>query len=56
MWMVERKQKGIEPPQVLSSNMVPPSLQGIVSGVDLQTQVVSCENIAVYLRLIQWHS
>lgn len=28
MWMVERKKVGIEPPHVLSSNMVPPSLRG----------------------------
>lgn len=39
MWMVERKQKGIEPPQVLTANMVPPSMRSIVSGVDLQPQV-----------------
>ncbi|XP_050327622.1 epidermal growth factor receptor substrate 15-like 1 isoform X3 [Bactrocera neohumeralis] len=38
MWMVERKQKGIEPPQVLTANMVPPSMRSIVSGVDLQPQ------------------
>ncbi|XP_067631425.1 epidermal growth factor receptor substrate 15-like 1 isoform X2 [Eurosta solidaginis] len=38
MWMVERKQKGIEPPQVLTSNMVPPSMRSTVSGVDLQPQ------------------
>lgn len=36
MWMVERKQKGIDPPQVLTANMVPPSMRGIVSGVDVQ--------------------
>lgn len=41
MWMVERKQKGIEPPQVLTANMVPPCMRGIISGVDLQPQVVS---------------
>ncbi|XP_075167068.1 epidermal growth factor receptor pathway substrate 15 isoform X3 [Haematobia irritans] len=38
MWMVERKQKGIDPPQVLTANMVPPSMRGIVSGVDVQAQ------------------
>ncbi|XP_058976440.1 epidermal growth factor receptor substrate 15-like 1 isoform X3 [Musca domestica] len=38
MWMVERKQKGIDPPQVLTANMVPPSMRGIVSGVDIQPQ------------------
>ncbi|XP_036330466.1 epidermal growth factor receptor substrate 15-like 1 isoform X2 [Rhagoletis pomonella] len=38
MWMVERKQKGIEPPQVLTANMVPPSMRSTVSGVDLQPQ------------------
>ncbi|KAI8127293.1 hypothetical protein FF38_11522 [Lucilia cuprina] len=36
MWMVERKQRGIDPPQVLTANMVPPSMRGIVSGVDVQ--------------------
>ncbi|XP_065366917.1 epidermal growth factor receptor substrate 15-like 1 isoform X2 [Calliphora vicina] len=36
MWMVERKQKGIDPPQVLTANMVPPSMRGIVTGVDVQ--------------------
>lgn len=39
MWMVERKQKGIDPPQVLTANMVPPSMRAIVSGVDIQAQV-----------------
>ncbi|XP_055921879.1 epidermal growth factor receptor substrate 15-like 1 isoform X2 [Eupeodes corollae] len=38
MWMVERKQKGIEPPQVLTANMVPPSMRGIVQGVDITPQ------------------
>ncbi|XP_054736825.1 epidermal growth factor receptor substrate 15-like 1 isoform X1 [Anastrepha obliqua] len=38
MWMVERKQKNIEPPQVLTANMVPPSMRSTVSGVDLQPQ------------------
>lgn len=39
MWMVERKQKGIDPPQVLTASMVPPSMRGIVSGVDITPQV-----------------
>ncbi|KAL9920789.1 epidermal growth factor receptor pathway substrate 15 isoform 1-T1 [Glossina fuscipes fuscipes] len=38
MWLVERKQKGIDPPQVLTANMVPPSMRAIVAGVDLQPQ------------------
>lgn len=40
MWLVERKQKGIDPPQVLTANMVPPSMRAIVAGVDLQPQVL----------------
>lgn len=40
MWLVERKQNNIDPPQVLTANMVPPSMRGIVMGVDLQPQVI----------------
>ncbi|XP_037951924.1 epidermal growth factor receptor substrate 15-like 1 isoform X2 [Teleopsis dalmanni] len=39
MWMVERKQNGIDPPQVLTAAMVPPSMRAIVSGVDVQPQL-----------------
>ncbi|XP_034476411.1 epidermal growth factor receptor substrate 15-like 1 isoform X2 [Drosophila innubila] len=38
MWLVERKQRGVDPPQVLTANMVPPSMRAIVSGVDVQQQ------------------
>ncbi|XP_064540307.1 epidermal growth factor receptor substrate 15-like 1 isoform X2 [Drosophila montana] len=38
MWLVERKQRGVDPPQVLTANMVPPSMRAIVSGVDMQPQ------------------
>lgn len=38
MWLVERKQRGVDPPQVLTANMVPPSMRAIVSGVDVQLQ------------------
>ncbi|KAH8413815.1 hypothetical protein KR222_008819 [Zaprionus bogoriensis] len=38
MWLVERKQRGVDPPQVLTANMVPPSMRAIVSGVDVQPQ------------------
>ncbi|XP_030379532.1 epidermal growth factor receptor substrate 15-like 1 isoform X2 [Scaptodrosophila lebanonensis] len=38
MWLVERKQRGVDPPHVLTANMVPPSMRGIVAGVDLQPQ------------------
>nr|XP_017100875.2 epidermal growth factor receptor substrate 15-like 1 isoform X2 [Drosophila bipectinata] len=40
MWFVERKQRGVDPPHVLTANMVPPSMRSIVSGVDLQPQEV----------------
>ncbi|KAH8375470.1 hypothetical protein KR200_008230 [Drosophila serrata] len=40
MWFVERKQRGVDPPHVLTANMVPPSMRAIVSGVDLQPQEV----------------
>ncbi|KPU73483.1 uncharacterized protein Dana_GF14485, isoform B [Drosophila ananassae] len=40
MWFVERKQRGVDPPHVLTANMVPPSMRSIVSGVDLQHQEV----------------
>ncbi|KAH8339721.1 hypothetical protein KR074_012216 [Drosophila pseudoananassae] len=40
MWFVERKQRGIDPPHVLTANMVPPSMRSIVAGVDLQPQEV----------------
>ncbi|XP_023162573.2 epidermal growth factor receptor substrate 15-like 1 isoform X2 [Drosophila hydei] len=38
MWLVERKQRGVDPPQVLTANMVPPSMRSIVSGVEVQPQ------------------
>ncbi|XP_032591348.1 epidermal growth factor receptor substrate 15-like 1 isoform X4 [Drosophila grimshawi] len=38
MWLVERKQRGVDPPQVLTANMVPPSMRATVSGVDMQPQ------------------
>lgn len=38
MWLVERKQRGVDPPQVLTANMVPPSMRAIISGVDVQPQ------------------
>lgn len=40
MWFVERKQRGVDPPHVLTANMVPPSMRSIVPGVDLQPQEV----------------
>ncbi|XP_034132647.1 epidermal growth factor receptor substrate 15-like 1 isoform X2 [Drosophila guanche] len=38
MWFVERKQRGVDPPHVLTANMVPPSMRSTVSGVDMQLQ------------------
>ncbi|XP_017148127.2 epidermal growth factor receptor substrate 15-like 1 isoform X2 [Drosophila miranda] len=38
MWFVERKQRGVDPPHVLTANMVPLSMRSTVSGVDMQLQ------------------
>ncbi|KAL5288484.1 Eps-15 family protein [Megaselia abdita] len=39
MWFVERKKVGIEPPQALAPNMIPPSIRGVVPGIDVTPQV-----------------
>lgn len=52
MWLVERKLKGIDPPNTLSPEMVPPSNRTVTSSNAVQVRILIIINfINIYLYI-----
>lgn len=55
MWMINQKLKGIDPPHVLTTEMIPPSLRatdGIVVSILKHTEISINFNMFLYLKLL----